>query len=98
MNNKHNTHAQDMLESILGEISQEITEPILDCASKGHEINKGSVTAQILMAFIGESEIGESNFTMPKELRKKLLDFADHCGPDWAQAFYHAIVFVTRNA
>lgn len=59
-----------------------------------------NIIAQILMDMLGVgtnwSDPTEGKFTTAQKAR--FVEMADHMGPDWAQALYHAAVFITKVA
>ena len=54
------------------------------------------VIGQVLMNFLTDEE--EFDFALTPDMKRKLLGVAEAIGPDWAQAFYHASVFMTKVA
>lgn len=56
------------------------------------------IIGQLLMNFLddGVDDAVDGRFTTAQKAR--LVAVADHMGPDWAQALYHAAVFITKVA
>lgn len=52
------------------------------------------IIGQLLMNLLGDN--GEGQLTA--RLKQRLVAIADHMGPDWTQALYHAAVFMTKVA
>lgn len=86
----------------------EVSKSLLDSAREAlleadATVSREKLVAQIIMENLFphpcDPEVG-SNWPadMTTENKKTLVEIADHIGPDYAQALYHAAVFITRVA
>lgn len=98
------TAAHNKLDEILADIRDCISEAILDDACERRPVNRSTVLAQIIMEALndgGVSELGHDAVfkgRYDKDMKVHLVEMADQMGPDYAQALYHAAVFITKVA
>lgn len=98
------TEAHNKLDAILFDIRESIEEAILNDACERRPVNRSTVLAQIIMEALndgGVSELGpDATFKgrYDKDMKVHLVEMADQMGPDYAQALYHAAVFITKVA
>lgn len=82
-----------------------LMEPVRDTLLESTEsCTKEEIIAQLLMEFINDDgftgDDPDSAFAgkFNVKQRQNLVAVAAHMGPDWAQALYHAAVFITKVA
>lgn len=93
------TQAHNKLDEILGEIRDRIETTMLDLIYKGDPITYPRVVAQIIMESFNDDSVDRTlNGKFDADMKKVLVEMADHMGPDWCQALYHAAVFMTKVA
>lgn len=98
------TEAHVKVDAILADIRDMIIEALLDDACENRPLNRSTVLAQIIMEALndgGVSELGsDATFKgrYDKDMKVHLVEMADQMGPDYAQALYHAAVFITKVA
>lgn len=95
--------ATDRFNDHFDHIVREIVEPVRGAMIEsvpdtGLELNHDSVIAQVLMNLLGEHDCGSINGQFHSKTKVRLVEMADWMGPDWAQALYHAAVFITKVA
>ncbi len=86
MNDIHN-----QCDAVIGEVTEGVRQFTLDNGS----INADQAVAQIIMDQLHDWMDDECLTGVSKE---RLVRMANHMGPDWAQALYHAAVFITKVA
>lgn len=80
--NQFDTNAKNLIEAC--------REPLLEGPVSATE---EELIGQVIMNMLGECEA-----SMSARQKARLVLIADHMGPDWCQALYHAAVFMTRVA
>lgn len=88
------------IDEVFGEIADRAREGLLDLSADA--ITDEAVIAQILMeelfAHPCDPESGGEITALTSENKVRLVRMANHMGPDYAQALYHAAVFITKVA
>lgn len=74
------------------EIAKDLVEGAREFALDNGTVCREQVIAQILMDNLGPPE------GLDMETKQRLVVMAGHMGPVWAQALYHAAVFITKVA
>lgn len=73
-----------------------LTEPVRDALLESCEsCTEEEIIGQLLMNILGDEGGGDH---LTARLKVRLVTIAEHMGPDWAQALYHAAVFITKVA
>jgi len=76
--------------------AKEILDPVREALIESVEsCTKPEIIGQILMNFLGD---GNDKGHFSADEKTFFVHMADHMGPDWAQALYHAAVFITKGA
>lgn len=83
------TKFHNNFDNALGELLEGPREVLMDY---GEEPTVEQIIAQIIMDFVGNPD------GMDADDKVRLVKVADHMGPDYAQALYHAAVFITKVA
>lgn len=76
-----------------------VEEALMNEVHEGRHITLDKLLAQLLMYTLNNDSVDElSSGQFDVEMKQRLVAMADHMGPDWAQALYHAAVFMTKVA
>lgn len=88
MNNFHEVFDANA-RAILEPVRQDLIESVNSCKPE-------EIIGQILMKWLdGEDGRGPDDYIVNKQ---RALAIAEHMGPDWCQALYHTVVFMTKVA
>jgi hypothetical protein len=83
-----------------------IMEPVREALLEGSgEATREAIVAQLMMENLfphpcepGNDGDGFFSGRLTREQKVTLVSVAEHMGPDWTQALYHATVFMTKVA
>lgn len=67
----------------------------------GEDITESNIVAHLIMVQMDRGARDSDGYFEGKfsvETKKTLIELAENLGPDWAQALYHAAVFITKVA
>ena len=81
--------------------ARDIMEPVrLSLIESVESCSRDEIIAQTIMNLLGsDMDNGDPCAgRLGRELKVRLVTVAEHMGPDWAQALYHAAVFITKVA
>lgn len=94
------TALHNRIDEVMGDIVDKAREALLDLNLD--EITNEAAVAQIIMeemfAHPCDPESGGNITALTSENKVRLVRMANHMGPDFAQALYHAAVFITKVA
>lgn len=97
------TAQHQAIDAVLASFKDVIEDTLLELDAR--EITPAVVFGQIMMSHLTDHPCCPSHSIddnmkgrFSSDQKKVLLEVADYIGPDYAQAFYHAAVFMTRVA
>lgn len=88
-------------DSVVRKIMEPVRDNMIDSVPDiKMDLNANTVIAQVLMNLLSDAWEGGNpeQGRFPIALKARFIEMADHMGPDWAQALYHAAVFITKVA
>lgn len=86
---------------IFDENVRELMEPVRETLIESVEsCTSEEIIGQLLMNLLGDYEDPDKVIagSLSVDQKARLVRIASHMGPDWAQALYHAAVFITKVA
>ena len=90
------------IDEIIDGFHEDITEALLNEAAMGRSITEETAFAQLIMERMFAHPLDLENTpdiaVLTSENKVRLVRMATHLGPDYAQALYHAAVFITKVA